>query len=1545
MSDLTSEKIAKALKGAGFSSKQKIEKAKEAWTNDAIFFPNKDDFLFDWICSAFAKPNMKKLDDCCLLQIAYWDLLIDLLQHYSERIRLDPKQSVPIVHANLVLSVSTLLQQLIESNNNDPQQRIDFYSRTYNCLEILFSDIFAASYRPAFEHVSAALDQVLTNLSTQIILCNKDSMDEKEAQAFHQLALTAQVLLKKYDTQLVLAVNQKKIFSAIVEKSLVKLLEIRRRINCISSKNDTDEISQIITDIVCHALFHEDTVLEYTSVLKDVNNTDKTISGNVKQTNYVVRLFETLEKMVKENDNKEQMLDAVDILPILLSAFLDAFRQKRNTTTIAMQDVSRMAEFGMFVYLLKILSNITESNVSVYLEYLCRLMKEFLQWNVYSSRNDDIAKSQQSVLNVIADQVVNYLADSKRLNQSLVLDVADTLLQIDLSLIESRIQAIWPSMLNPEFNAHESCMRFTKSVLNTYSASRQIDVFITDIIKNIRQIATVDVYALLKKPMFNKKFLSEFGSLVTKSMPAAQALGIFNYMKSALIASVFKNPYKPAPKKQKKTDAHAPFESVALLVALYFDEFIGALRLSQHQLLTFESSAMEIFESFVKPSIQVWMDTKENVEVTILPAMQIHSTLSATFFEAYTCKIDKEDREWLANSYLKIFSEIVELDMLGTRIATATCANNMLQHAYYTTLLQISSAQQTSNLVNAIVDFVTQSEKKTVWYNNVGWTGSILHLNTQNTVKLACWKLISDEWFEPVARFIDNSRSKRIASMIFRSLTVDINVETVVSAQSLSKTLVRSANFYEAKCFKDCSISTILHEIIELFKTKLVEASSGELPTVAANMISVVDLTRTLTIDPYDMTKLSKAVLAQQDSMDQDVNTASTNIINNISALLKLLLLFPSEYFEKNERSQALYIATLIDVWAVTFEGPEPLIRMKLSLMCRTLHLRFIGYFSVNSILGLDPNMLDWLVISHQKWSYIDLKDTANTFSSLENVTNELDLNILRKIILNAGAKQPMEQSVKYLEETSKRRVQKLGQSPVLNKSINLLRAINLTLSGRKTSDFNLSSIVYAVDTVSIISKYIITSLTRAKTTIDTISEQVKSSPEQTFHIIQEERAIFDNIKRTFHLTRLLQEYARIVGPTIDQAIEAEKLSSTLMALASPFIQFLQSALRSGKVQNDHLLNTTTEFIAAFCSILSRYQQTDATKRVLAAIWFVYTLVYNTGCKESLDVLSAAFASWIQSSSKEQYTIIFQSFVEQAEEEAANRQDVAKDQHHLGRLRKQISTFVLKMSLIAGKTTSLKYLQQLLKTLIQLTGDQSYHLNDYDASIILSCLLQVAHPTAPERFRGQMSHDIAQTIFSDICSVLSNLVSHHKDQLVYMMPPFVALVQSLLHCFKSMHVSLVSNTTAVGTRKRKHRSSDQAEKNDKNHSGRTIPLLYEFTPLDDSSAQRFARILTTIPQKQHAQQKNAKSAQTLQKIIAKHTSSILIEYFTVQADPTMSVVNPTTKSILTHALYDILDLCSESDRTYILNCLDSPGKALFKNFYTNWKDNHKYTGQ
>jgi len=74
----------------------------------------------------------------------------------------------------------------------------------------------------------------------------------------------------------------------------------------------------------------------------------------------------------------------------------------------------------------------------------------------------------------------------------------------------------------------------------------------------------------------------------------------------------------------------------------------------------------------------------------------------------------------------------------------------MLQHVYYAALAQNTASEQTTVLVNTVVDFVTESERNAAWFDCAEWNGAMLDLNTPNTVKLACWKLISDEWFESI---------------------------------------------------------------------------------------------------------------------------------------------------------------------------------------------------------------------------------------------------------------------------------------------------------------------------------------------------------------------------------------------------------------------------------------------------------------------------------------------------------------------------------------------------------------------------------------------------------------------------------------------------------------------------------------------------------------------------------------------------------------------------------------------------------------------------
>jgi hypothetical protein len=224
-------------------------------------------------------------------------LLVELLQHYRLRFLQDRKRSTPFISVNLLGSVSLLLQDIYStSSKTDAHQKDKFLSLIGQCLELLFSDSCSSSYRPAFEHVSAIVDQILIALEIQI--------GQAEESALDKLVCTAQLILRKFDTQLVLAANQKKVFFTLVEKTLCKLLSLRYQLNTINKDGKFSDIIQQTTQIICNGLFHPDIVLEYTSVLKDVS-VDNDDSATMKQTSYVTKLFELLETMVSE---KDQML-------------------------------------------------------------------------------------------------------------------------------------------------------------------------------------------------------------------------------------------------------------------------------------------------------------------------------------------------------------------------------------------------------------------------------------------------------------------------------------------------------------------------------------------------------------------------------------------------------------------------------------------------------------------------------------------------------------------------------------------------------------------------------------------------------------------------------------------------------------------------------------------------------------------------------------------------------------------------------------------------------------------------------------------------------------------------------------------------------------------------------------------------------------------------------------------------------------------------------------------------------------------------------------
>ncbi|KAG1471204.1 hypothetical protein G6F56_002260 [Rhizopus delemar] len=719
-------------------------------------------------------------------------------------------------------------------------------------------------------------------------------------------------------------------------------------------------------------------------------------------------------------------------------------------------------------------------------------------------------------------------------------------------------------------------------------------------------------------------------------------------------------------------------------------------------------------------------------------------------------------------------------------------------------------------------------------------------------------------------------------------------------------------------------------------------------------MISSVNTKESPVTDKNALKTLVAEIQDKNANMEEDLEF-DTNDINELAVLLRILLIFPNEYFEKNERTLLVYIASLMDIWCVANTQIDVLARSKISLTCKNLNLQFINFFSINSILGFDSSILAWLITSSHQLASESSEACKNTPVVLKKLSDELEKSVLRKILAFAGAKLSDKHATQYLKNATQQCVTSTKEYIAIGlptESANLLNSLASFLSTRKISaDTDLSSVIYATDTIIPVSNQVIGALKDTKQDVASILEQVKKDKQgiQTDLVLQY-TSKFESAKRALYLTRLLHGYARTLGNSANKVIPMKELSGSLMELASPIIQLLQSTLDDST--KTIVCSLSTEYIAALCSMPMGDQHVKASKHILATFWFIYSLMHNIGDVVSIELLSNTFVSWIKNSSREQFDLVIIGFVEQAEEQAANRDSIEKEKHHLifiqllsllfsasteyqkAKLKRHIPVFIIKITLIAGKINSLKFLQMMLSLLDQLTVDESYRLSSFDLSLVLSCLIQVARPDV-QKLKSQINRQFAHDLFTDICHILSNLMRHYKEQMTDVMPPFIGITQSLLHCFKSGHVHLVSGLNA-----KKHNV-------DSKNTPRTITLLSDFAPLNDTAAQQYSRLLKTITQKQHSYiaGKTNRSSQSVMKAISKHTPSVLVEYFTIQSNSTMSILQPSIKSALINALYEILDLCSDDDRSFIMTCLDAPGKLLFKEFYSNWKTNHKYSGQ
>ncbi|KAI9316049.1 Urb2/Npa2 family-domain-containing protein [Dichotomocladium elegans] len=1440
---MSSEQIAKALKGAGLSPKERIATAIDAWQNTSILFPNKDDFLLEWLCVALVKSKSKTSTEAVVTQIAYWDLLLQLLAHYVRRAD-ERRRSPPTIRVQLINALGALLQSIGDTELKEESNAL--LDKATGSFELLFSSTFSLSYRPPLEQTTFVVEQLLGLL---------EAHTENSS-----LARLAVVLLTRYYLQINQSPNQKKIFATILGKPFPAMLSIRRRIASTGSLGQ--QVADKLTDILTLVLYHPDTIMEFKTLFR----TTTAVEQGATSMTFVYKLFEEMSALLKTEETIQD-----DMLPVLYSRYITAFRKKRGNASG--QDADRIAEFGFLVECHAML----ERNLkpAVYIDTLCKLLKIMADMNVIVSRNDDISRSQYGFLETISDNAVALLQNNDGVPQDSVMRLLDVLLHIDLTLIESRTDSIWPFLVEPSSDSVDACQELALSILRVYSATRQLDAFLKDMASSFQRHAPRDLYTALSMPLFSNKFLDEFSQLVAKTSTAAQSIIIFDFFANEMYASLDSSTVPSCPSSR--------------LLSVFFARFIDAVKLSQHQRHTFEQHSRILLDRYIRPGLE----KLEDLEGCVLPAMQIHSALTNSMTDVYWITMQDDVRESIIQALCRIFEQNIKAESTAARCAVILSATAILQHAYFVSLnsgLPDISAPAL-NLVKMILDFVL--DDKEPLGAAATWDGSLLHLDN-GAVKLACWKLLTDDWFDIICRCQASDTDKQLASLVLLPALespLETTQSSVISLCTISHRLLCTASLYETLFFREHAVNIIVDIFAKFFQRFTEHTAEGRLAALFHD--------EDKRYSPWEENEVNELAKLLDDTLSND-HHGDEELSEDAVRVLKLALLFPSEYYRKQHRTVLIKASLLMDGYSYIRHGKGT----QVSLLSRTLFLRCIAASGGHYALKLNDDILAWQLDSAALTE-------PSVGADLLDITHTIDKHLLR-ILLGSADNDPYADAI--LRVTFKKRVEWLtsGRENSVGWIVNVVESITNYLKAHPTrrSEYDPKSIVYAADSIREISHHVIKSLAEGQAIL-------VDDPRNALAILT---------KHLLTLTSLLQEYAMLLNANTEQPVDEASLSRGVLRLASPIATLIQRLPLDHTIR-DQLLSTTTAFIPSLCKAVERYHNTDPTERVFAMIWFIVVRLYESE-KKSVNAICAALSSWIKTMNPDQYNAILSGFVAQAGQVSQEGKELvfitllsaSVGSGHYIVLKRHLSALTQILANIGQTTKSVEFTRQSLALLADITADNLMVIPNSTLSKIMGCVVQLTNYSAP------IDKESSGALVGTICSILQNMLRYHREDLVDVLPSFTALIQAVLRCFRSTHLVLTSKT---------HKERPY-----------TYMLLAPSSPLDVPTAEKLARVFESMPARIAVEGRNRRLSQQVQnQLISKQAPFILLEYFTIQAHPAKNIAQVQVRAVLEQGLYCVMDMVDEKQRHFVLASLNEAGKVLFKNFYNSWKENHQYKGQ
>ncbi|RKP24228.1 hypothetical protein SYNPS1DRAFT_30004 [Syncephalis pseudoplumigaleata] len=382
----STEAVVRTLKSSHYSYDERLAVAAWLWSNEAVVFPQRQEFVLDWCISnmlRFATKRGASVLGTPAGQLNFWQFLLMAFDS-TPTAGLPHQQQQQQQQHRVALPANTPLLPLFVGALRAATEQLDQAS---TCAE---KDV--QSMNSVLDIAATCLKRLVTHYGEQF-----------------------QLTLEHLADAVVLALG---VYTLMTDKLLPALLEARY---LSTSNGGTSDAS--VDLVLRRSLFHVDHLADFTTILGSKQQGQKAAAGGSRgndsrdMTSYQRSLFTRLEAMIADAATSEQVHAVLDML---LRCFIDESRRRQKAAASHNQQggessdlPAKQLEFAFFAEMYRI----NRATVMPPVEALKTgnaLLRVLADMHVYQASNERVYEQQRGFFSDIARESVDYLNHAGR---------------------------------------------------------------------------------------------------------------------------------------------------------------------------------------------------------------------------------------------------------------------------------------------------------------------------------------------------------------------------------------------------------------------------------------------------------------------------------------------------------------------------------------------------------------------------------------------------------------------------------------------------------------------------------------------------------------------------------------------------------------------------------------------------------------------------------------------------------------------------------------------------------------------------------------------------------------------------------------------------------------------------------------------------------------------------------------------------------------------------------------------------------------------------